>query len=112
VKRFRIARVRGSQASGILTDVGLSADGGYLAFSSGRTTVILCSVTDGHQVQRWAGHKDHVNSVAFCPDGRRLASASDDKTVKLWNLTTSKEDRTFQGHSAAALCESFTPDGR
>jgi WD40 repeat protein/serine/threonine protein kinase len=69
--------------------VALSPDGQQAATGSGRFAW-LWSTQTGQRLGRFAGHRDHVWSVAFSPDGRSLLTASRDGTARLWDVASQR----------------------
>lgn len=61
---------------------------------------------------RFQGHENRVNSVAFSPDGKTIVSGSTDRTVRLWDLEGNQIDQPFQGHESSVNSVAFNPDGK
>lgn len=58
-------------------------------WESGRAADIfvpVLEVASGQPRRVFAGHTDHVASVAFSPDGKILATGSSDTTILLWDM--------------------------
>jgi RNA polymerase sigma factor (sigma-70 family) len=64
-----------------------SPDGKILALSGADGIIRLVDLQSGKEWDRFQGHTEGVNAVAFAPDGQTLASASDDSTALIWDVT-------------------------
>jgi len=66
-------------------------------------------------VRTLAGHRGHVNAVAFSSDGRLVAAAGEPGQfgeARLWNTTDGSLLRVFEGHKDALYSAALSPDGR
>jgi WD40 repeat protein len=62
---------------------------------------------------RFWGHSQRINSIAFSPDGQFLLTGSEDRTARLWQLSgTKKELYTFRGFSDGISRVGFSSDGK
>jgi RNA polymerase sigma factor (sigma-70 family) len=96
--------------------LGYSPDGRTLAAGYEGGSVVLWDVAAGVPLQRIAGHKRAVNSVAFSPDGKSVASSSGDVfggDVFLWETATGKKLRQFaRENQVKVLAVTFAPSGK
>jgi WD40 repeat protein len=76
-----------------------SPDGQLLASGGGRsgvsdndlfpvrdTTIYIWQTADGHDLLKFTGHTDNINSLAWSSSGRLLISGSEDGTVRSWKV--------------------------
>lgn len=104
--------------------VAVSTDGKFIAagtaFQNG--DVLVFSLTDGVQQQRWRAHAGGVFSLAFSPDGKIIASggakgsgspkaANDNYALALWETATGNKIHAFEGHTEIVRAVTFAPDG-
>ncbi|KAK1837423.1 Vegetative incompatibility protein HET-E-1-like protein 7, partial [Colletotrichum chrysophilum] len=61
-------------------------------------------------LQRFQGHIDPVDSVAFSHDSTLVASASRDKTVRIWHADTGECTQVLKGHSGYVRSVAFSHD--
>ncbi|EXG81040.1 WD40 repeat domain-containing serine/threonine protein kinase [Cryptosporangium arvum] len=77
-----------------------------------RVTATPLAVGPSPAVQnKFSGHTQWINAVAFSPDGTRIASGSGDSTIRLWNV----EDRSqigepLTGHTGTVYRVAFSPN--
>jgi len=74
--------------------------------------LILWDLEAGVERQRFEGHVDWVNDVAFSPDGKTVLSGSGDGTLVLWSVETGDIIRRFEGHTGGVNGVAFSPDGQ
>src|SRR5262249_47135993 len=84
-------------------------DNGVVATGTEDGQLIFWNAAKGTVVQRWLGHSDRVNRLAFGGDGRYLASAANDRTVRVWNTLNQAQVRSWGWDS---LSLAFSRDGR
>jgi WD40 repeat protein len=77
VQRFKVR-------DGVMSPLGMSADGKWLAVAAGRD-VSIWELATGKQVLTLSGHDSSISQVAFTRDGRGLISNADLAPV-LWEL--------------------------
>jgi WD40 repeat protein len=94
-----------------VNDVVFSPDGKRFASASSDSTIRVCDVATGGELQVLRGHEGEVSSVAFSPDGKRIISGSKDETVRIWDAATGLELQTLRVHGVVWDL-SFSPDGR
>jgi len=95
----------------------LTGAGGVTSFYSADIytkdyTARLWDIATGKEIQRFEGHTERINGVAFTKDGRSAITVSDDATIRLWNVTDGKEIRRFANQAGAVSSVSISPDGR
>ena len=66
--------------------------------------------SSGKLLQRYEGHSDSVNAIAWSPDGKWLASASNE-TVQVWEASSGEGRLTYHGHYGAVFVVAWSPDG-
>lgn len=72
---------------GAFIEQALGYEGRIIASCSSDQTVKIWEPLTGECIKTLEGHKDIVQTIAFCPTGRLVASGSADRTIRLWNLT-------------------------
>ena len=87
-------------------------DGTCLAANGKNYDVRLWDVGSGREVQRYSGHKDHINSVVFTPDGKGMISSAEDATIRFWDVASGRETRCLEGVDGDANCLALSPDGK
>ncbi|HEY9810405.1 MAG TPA: NB-ARC domain-containing protein [Halomicronema sp.] len=65
----------------------LGFEGRVIASCSSDHTVKIWEPLTGECIKTLEGHRDIVQTIAFCPNGGLVASGSADRTIRLWNLT-------------------------
>ena len=83
-----------------IVTIALSPDGQYVAVglrpSGGSVFVLdfrwwvgseLWRLHDGQRVQRYIGHVNGTQRMAFAPDGHTLASSGNDSMIRIWRVT-------------------------
>ncbi len=69
-----------------LYDLGLSADGKWMATASGDYLIRIWNCETFKEVAALDGHVGPVRSIHLYPDATRLISGSEDETVRVWDL--------------------------
>src|SRR5262249_19670730 len=59
-------------------------------------SIFLWAVPDWKLLASLKGHRNAINSLAFCKGGKWLVSGSGDGTAKIWDVKSRKVVRTFQ----------------
>jgi hypothetical protein len=101
------------------TRLAFSPDGRVLAFAAGDWNTVLVRLWDtasGKELCRYAGHRESVGALMFCPDGKLVASGSafhfqKDHSVHVWEAATGRLIRCFDGHRSGVGGVAFSPDG-
>ncbi|MBT3220520.1 MAG: WD40 repeat domain-containing protein, partial [Proteobacteria bacterium] len=90
--------------------VAISSDNQILATGAfGR--IYLWELATGKNINRFTGHSNIVEDLAFSPDNTKLASAGgSDKTVRIWNVE-SGEHLELTGHPGSVTHVGFTENG-
>ncbi len=74
------------QTAALPIELGVSADGQYLAVGLGGGQTLVLSATDGTTRALVEGHDKQVAALAFNADDTLLATGSWDGTVRLWSM--------------------------
>ena len=72
---------------------------------------VLWSLTTGHRVGAFKGHKNTVYGAAFSPDGQTLLTVSGDRTARLWSIPSGKS-LAILPHQDEVKHAAYSPDGR
>ena len=67
-----------------------SPDGRYIA-AGGASTISVWDANSGIRIDRFIGHKSHINSIQYSNDGRIIISSSDDGTIRMWDYPPIQE---------------------
>jgi WD40 repeat protein/serine/threonine protein kinase len=110
--REELAAVRGRMGSDRAALGGMAAEIEALEVDLARCERLVQLIGQGHEVRRYLGHTDGVQSVCVSADGTQILSASLDGTLRLWDLKTGLELRRFEGHTKGVHCAAFLPDGK
>ncbi len=114
-RRPSMGRWRLPGASGVVTGVGFTPDGRWLAAAGGAPgrfgEIQLWDVAARRLVRTLRGHQDALYGLAFSPDGRTLAAAGYDRLVSLWPVGGGAP-RMLKDHIDAVYAVAFSPDGR
>lgn len=109
VKKGLCVRSFGGHKFGASGAVAFSADGGLIASGGQTPSICIWDARTTQEVQRVAGHRAEVKSVAFTPDKSRILAASSD-TVALWNVQTGELSLPL-APKYSPFC-AISPDGR
>ena len=60
-------------------------------------------------IDKFEGHQQAVQSVAFTQTGQLFASGSSDRTVRIWSLDGYQT--TLEDHCGSVNAVTFSPDG-
>jgi len=114
----------GANAKTGVTSVAISPDDRFVAAGSHDTVVRIWDIATRTLVDRFRGHGDSVQSVAFTPDGKGLVSCSRDKTLKYLGFSValsgayetggqfSKCMLDFTGHRGPVRSVAISHDGQ
>ncbi len=101
---------------------GLGFEGRMIASCSSDHTVKIWELSTGECIKTLEGHRDVVQTLAFCPTGRLIASGSADRTIRLWNLTENADScrvelarnfvKVLHGHRQQISAIVFSIDGK
>jgi WD40 repeat protein len=88
----------------------ISSNGRFILFGSLDNTVELWEIATGRELHAFAGHSEHVRSVAFSPDGQYALSAGY-KDVKLWHVSRFYPTAHGRGPQAQPLSSQAAMNG-
>ena len=74
--------------------------------------LILWDMENGLEANRFIGHTDWINGIAFSPNGQNAISASSDGTLVLWDIKAGNALRRFTGHNGGVNGVVFSSDGK
>src|SRR5262249_42770697 len=104
----RLAEVQ--PATGPLTAVALSPDGGYFAIGTANGDVTVENAHDIEEQGFYLRHDGKIVALVFSSDGGLLATAGSNGMVKLWDiLRLSQVDRAYR-HGRGLCTVAFSPD--
>jgi WD40 repeat protein len=89
-----------------------AADGRRLLTGSHDGTLRLWDLGTGQELCCFAGHADHVESVALSVDGKLALSACRDGSLRVWDTTTGATLKAYEIPPAEGTRVAFWPDGR
>jgi WD40 repeat protein/serine/threonine protein kinase len=96
----------------VLTSLGFSPDGRWLATCSGDAPISLWNVKDRQAASRqFAAPIEGGLSLAFTPDAALLACGEVSGRISVWQVRDGKLLRTFAGHNGPVKCLAFNLDG-
>lgn len=98
------------ESDGQLRAVLFNADDSQLLVGSDSARLI--DIETGETVQRFDGHINRVNTVAFTPDGEGILTGSADSTIRLWDIASARTILIFEGHTGQVRTVMFHPDGK
>jgi outer membrane protein assembly factor BamB len=88
-----------------------SPDGKIFAWANDSREVVLCDVTTGKELERFAGSDQGEQiSVAFSPNGRVLASVGPSGPVRLWDVAARKRLVAFGETPSGTRALAWSPD--
>lgn len=100
----------------------LGFEGRIIASCSSDHTVKIWELSTGECIKTLEGHRDVVQTLAFCPTGSLIASGSADRTIRLWNLTENADScrvelarnfvKVLHGHRQQISAIVFSIDGK
>ena len=99
------------QASGQLSEIGVSSDGALLAAAFHGGVVKVWSLPGGELTASLQGHAGIVERLAFAPGEPVLASAGRDRSIRLWDASTGKALARLLGHVHEVTALGWSPDG-
>jgi eukaryotic-like serine/threonine-protein kinase len=106
---------RQSLAREKLFALSISHDGALVAAAGRREEILVWSAQGvGVEVpQKFLGHTERVQALAFAPKDNRLASGSRDRVIRIWDPKgQSQAERTLLGHRDQIWSVAWSPDGR
>ena len=99
-------------AVNLLTSLGFSPDGRWLATCSEKAPISLWNVKDRQAPPRqFAAPIERGLSLAFTPDAALLACGEASGRIGIWQVRDGKLLRTFAGHNGPVKCLAFNLDG-
>lgn len=91
-----------------------SADGRSIACSApSGNAIALWNISNREEFQqRFVGHREQINSIAFSPCGKLIVSGANDKSIRLWDAQTGAPVLPpMEGHTDRVTFVAFSPDG-
>ena len=67
--------------------------------------------SDRFKYEKFQGHEESINKIAFAPGGKAFVTASDDFTLKMWESGNNKYIRSLIGHNDAVRDFALSSDG-
>ncbi|WP_236601133.1 ATP-dependent Clp protease proteolytic subunit [Ktedonobacter sp. SOSP1-52] len=95
----------------VAISLSLSANGHWLAASSGNGIVRLWEASKGRCMHTLQSYSDRVETACLSADGRWLASGSEHGTVCLWEVNTGRRVHILQSHTDRINAISLSADG-
>ncbi len=94
--------------------VAISPDGESAVFllASSMGMMYKYYFSDRFKYEKFQGHEESINKIAFAPGGKAFVTASDDFTLKMWESGNNKYIRSLIGHNDAVRDFALSSDGR
>lgn len=94
---------------GQLRSVLFNADDSQLLV--GANTARLIDLETGYVLQKFEGHTNRINTVAFSPDESQVLTGSADGNIRLWDIESGVTHLIFSGHIGQVRSVTFDPNG-